>query len=334
MNQTIVLDVFIKLGDKVKVTVSDEQRSYGSPYTPHEGKLGTVVSFHYSKFHEERIGYHKPGLYSQRSCANVLLDDGTLLECVSAHNIAWQDESLNEVRRAERVAAGGHLDSEYDNSVTELTWLEPLPETVIWEKDVVRVVSGKHADFGIHFKNGVLYEAKLVVDRIDYHWLLGDRPDIGVQFKVSGAYEDGTTTGQASFGATEIELVERGNFWKYHHAPEILTFADIHEEITLHAYLRKVQEIRNPLRKDLYLWTRAEALTAIREGRADAFRVSQGFFGTGPSIRVQRFDDRDLGERVRAQTLQGFADVPENEPDPENDAEVQRQMELHDKHDL
>lgn len=331
--QTIVLDVFIKIGDKVQIVCSEKQRAYGLPCVPHEGKLGTVVSFHYSKFHEERIRSRKPGLYSQRSCANVLLDDGTRIESVSAHNMIWQDQSLNETRRAERSAAGGHLDSEYDNRVTELTWLEPLPETKVWEKDVVRVVAGKHADFGVYRENGILHEAKLVVDSIDYHWLLSDRPDIGIQFKVSGTFEDGRTTGQASFGADELELVERGNFWKYHHAPAEMKFADISEEIQLHTQLRKVHEVRNPLRKDLYLWTRAEALTAIREGRADGFSVSHGFFGAGPSIRVQRFDDCDLGERVRARTIDGFKDTPEGEADPENDARVNAQMKLHDEID-
>lgn len=51
-----------------------------------------------------------------------------------------------------------------------------------------------------------------------------------------------------------------------------------------------------------------EILLAAKAGIIDGFVVSNDMFGAGPSNKTKRFDDRDLGERVRAKTLAGFSE--------------------------
>ena len=46
----------------------------------------------------------------------------------------------------------------------------------------------------------------------------------------------------------------------------------------------------------------------IRDGVVDGFAVGGGLFGTGIHHRAVRFRNRELGERVRQATLEGFKD--------------------------
>ena len=319
--ESITLEQFIKLGDRVIVSIDPEKRHWIK--VKHEdGTIGEVVGFKQYDNYVCRVHNFgtKPGIYSQRGMPLVRFADRTG-DYFSASDIAFEDPTLYEQRKRERTARGGlDTDDEYSNT----TRIGDLPETPFWEGDIVTVHS-EHwgGNFGAPCVECET-PAVLKVDSINYSDRHGEHT-----YSVSGKYATGHTTGQIRAGKEELKLVERGNLWR-HYNSEPLVFADIQEEILFNMQLHKVHEVKNPLRNDWYLWTRAEALTAIREGRADGFNVSQGFFGSGPSIRVQRFDDRDLGERVRAETIAGWATTPENEPDPENDALVESKMERRD----
>jgi len=60
----------------------------------------------------------------------------------------------------------------------------------------------------------------------------------------------------------------------------------------------------------LYTWTLKEMLIAIRDGKVDGFTADRGIFGMSTDIHhwAYRFNDRELGERVRQATLEGFRD--------------------------
>jgi len=321
--EKIVLDVFMKVGDRVQVQVDPETRGWCSDRYKNlpDGKEGTIIGFHYSTFIEDRLGLMEPGIYSHRTSPLIQFPDGQTTVQLSPHDLVWVDPTIKEARRIERSEGG----KDYDNRVKEVKRIGDLPYTDLWEYDVVRVIDPNHWANRLQFVP--LSAPIFAVHRINYNQYLDDQT---LTYAVGGTFPDGSTTGEVYLSADKLELVERGNFWKYHNGQrDQLKFADIHDEIKLAKILHAVNEVRNPRRDDLYLWTRAEALTAIRDGRADGFYVSHGFFGSGPSIRVERFDDRGLGERVRQKTIEGFADTPEGEADPEMDARVEKQMKHH-----
>lgn len=312
--ETIVLEQFIQLGDKVRVYIDDESRAYGHPQLAFEfdGKIGEVVGFAQNESIHDRSYSGKTGVYSKRGLPLVRFEDGTG-DFFGAANLSFVDEDLKTSRQDARTARGGHeTDEQYSNT----TWLRPLPETPFWEGDIVQVVSERWGgNFGAACK-GCPTSAILKVDRIDYYSALKDPEKL--YYNVSGKYASGHGTGQVSVKAPELILVERGNMWKYHHG-EPLMFIDLQDEIRLHMNTHRVHEVKNP-KYDLYRWSLKEAVTAVREGTVDGFCVSNGFFGSGPSIRVQRFEDRDLGERVRAKTIEGFSDADLDAEDEEDRA--------------
>jgi hypothetical protein len=108
---------------------------------------------------------------------------------------------------------------------------------------------------------------------------------------------------------SDMTLIRRGNVWK-HFNGEKLVFADLREEADFFSLLGHTEEVRNPA-CNLYKWEKDEVLKAVRDGIVDGFTMGGGIFGQGfARINAVRFRDRELGERVRQETIRGFADEP------------------------
>src|SRR6185436_9730161 len=99
-------------------------------------------------------------------------------------------------------------------------------------------------------------------------------------------------------------LLNRGNLFKLRHG-ETPVFDDIKEEISFEMNLNKSEEVWNPIQQ-VYAWTPQEALDAIKDGRADGMKMSGGFFGSASSLSIYKLDNRELAERVRTKTLEGW----------------------------
>lgn len=314
--ESIILNVFIKLGDEVKVNVSADSRACGSYPKLENGLKGTVVGFKEYIDHRERTIHRmeETGTFLMRGMAIVQFEDGQQ-ETMDAHSIAFVDQSLDEIRRTERSNRGGY---DTDDSVLVIKRLGDLPETPFWEGDEVGIIFGSHKGLGQPVTECAT-PAALIVSRIDY----ARDSEEDTTYSVSGTYASGHSTGQVRCSARDIVLIKRGNLWLYHNGQrDAIVFTSIEDEIKFAQQLRTVDEVRNPLRNNYYLWTLSEVLTAVREGRVDAFSMQGGMFGARASIRAKRFEDRDLGERVRAKTIEGFIGTPNDVIDPEHDAYV------------
>jgi hypothetical protein len=314
--ESIVLEQFIQLGDRVIVNIDPEKRHWVK-ISHVDGTVGTVVGF--KQYHDYVARFNNfgkvQGVYSKRGLPLVRFEDRTG-DYFSAHDLAFKNPTLKEKRSAERIARGGlAADEEYSST----TRISDLPETPFWEHDIVTVHSHKWGgDFGAPYSECET-PAVLKIDSINYD------DDGNHTYSVSGMYASGHTIGQIRADKKELKLVARGNVWRYYN-DEPLIFADLKEEIGFHRSLGKIQTLRNPLRNSYYLWTMSEALAAIRDGRGDAFSHAQGFFGGHSRIEIKRFEDRDLGERVRATTIEGWKDTPTDTVDPEMDAWVESQI--------
>jgi hypothetical protein len=165
-----------------------------------------------------------------------------------------------------------------------------LPETPFWEEDLVEIFDGR----------------KGVISAIDYYEVEkgSDRPVYRVRFPKLGSGED--------FHARALDLVERGDVWRYHHGEEI-DFESAADEATLHHRLSLVTSVVNrETRKFGFSWD--EAVQALRNGDADFISHNWAVALEDPGYRVEcyRIDDPVAGERCRNAFIEqiGMEDAP------------------------
>ncbi|HET8575344.1 MAG TPA: hypothetical protein VFM02_04235 [Candidatus Paceibacterota bacterium] len=278
-----MLSELLQIGDEVVFKVHPEMRAWTDTYKDvPDGAKGVVCGFYDAVIYEPRVPVlvHPPGVYHRKGAVSVWLTDGRIIP--GGYSIEMADKNEEKRRDAALRDADGVLR-------TPQVRLGDLPATKFWEQDKVRV----------RFPNK-WGEEVMVVDRIDYHHMHEGRdgspyPFYGVRF-LSG--------GGPSAAESWMELIERGNVWRYYHDQPLL-FADLTEEASFFQLVGQTEEVRNP-KNNLYSWTKDEVLDAIKNGIVHGFSVSSGFFGSGPRINARRFKDEVLGERVARATLEGF----------------------------
>jgi len=207
------------------------------------------------------------------------LADGRIVP--GGYSISMVDKDEERRRDAAMRGTDGILWREY-------TRIGDLPSTKFWEMDKVRVRCPSEP------------EEDAVISRIDYGRLHERRNDGSPWPFYDVRFMEG---GQTSVEESWIELVERGNVWKYHNN-QPLAFTDLKEEASFFQLVGQTEEMRNP-KNNLYDWTEKEVLDAIQNGTVHGFSVSSGFFGSGPHSSALRFKDEVLGQRVAKATLEG-----------------------------
>jgi len=274
----------LRIGDSVTVNIPKDNLEWGFGRDIH-GKSGKVVGFNLD-YRGYGDGNRQIGVYESETYPKVEIDG--VVHDISSWHLDWVEIPENrEKEEAKRIS--------------------DLPETEFLPGDKVMDVSHKYDDKGDYFKGKVL-----TVTRINYH-------DIGkfcydnvtpLPF-ICAKYGDSGCLG--TFRDYELKLIERGNIWKFHHK-QPLSFASIEEEAIFEDTMRRTTEIKNP-RNDLYSWDNSfvdgkpfpqEALQALKDGIGHAMKMHNGFFGMGPSISVYRFENEELGEKVRQKTLHEF----------------------------
>ncbi len=303
--KNIILGSLARVGDRVFGNVkpdsdrTNEQRAI-------DGKLGVVFAFHEWKDYQPRFGNtgHKPGIYQRLGATIVRWDDGTGGR-VSEHDLAWWPweaahtpeglnameavaaiKTFNEERCAQRQASRPK-ENEYEAGSV---YLGELPEIAFYEDD--RLVD----------PDGVEW----LVERINWQYY-GERRSDGSFMPLLDVRCTGEDYRQ-SHGVDEFKLVERGNVWKWYHGEAAsMTFADVSAEARFYSGLGRSKPIMGP--QGHYGFTLEEAVEAVRAGQGDAIATGGGLLGSRKTLHVHKYDDAEPATRIRALTLEGFAEV-------------------------
>ena len=273
----------LEIGDEVVFKVDPDTRHWTNTYKDvPDGTKGVVCRIYDAILYygRTRVLVHAPGVYHMKGGATILLPDGRLVP--GNYSVTMTDQAEENRRKALKRDARGVLQENY-------TRLGDLPPTPFWEEDKVLV----------HRHDG---DVELVVKKISYHQL-HERNENGSPCNVYEVHHsEGWQTGAS---ADTMELIERGNVWKYHH-DEPLSFKSLAEEAAFFTTIGRTEEVQNP-ESELYHWTLEQALQAIKNGIGHGFTNDMIPFANVRSISVKRFLDEDLGRRVAAETLKGFA---------------------------
>ncbi len=293
-------------GDRVVVKMDPEARAWGRKGPP-DGTQGTIIGKTRVTRYEGRFGnsrhFYEPGVYERDGSFIVLFDSaeditGLSLDDVIGKNtltgLDYDIQFVDSAIAAQRLAEYHAFSDDYitrQRHFENIVRIGDLPDTAFWEGDIVLVTREGFSDYP---------ELHTQIEHVEWYW--EGRP---YQIQWIDA-KTGKYAGRGHTYANEADLclIERGNVWREAHG-EPLIFRNIIEEAAYANGTGRTEEVRNPA-TELYAWTKDEALVAIKHGIADGFSLSTGFFGSGPSIHVNRFTDRNLGERVRAETLNGF----------------------------
>lgn len=272
----------LEIGDEVVFNVDRETRDWTKTYdNVPDGTKGVVCRIHDAIIYQGRTQVYgrEPGVYHAKGGTTILLPDGRLIP--GNYNVTMTDHAEQKRRDALKRNERGVFQE-------TCIRLGDLPPTPFWEEDKVLV----------HRPNG---DVELIVKGISYH-RLHERNEDGSR---CNAYEVHHVEGWQTCASADImELIERGNVWKYHH-DEALSFETLKEEAAFFTAIGRTEEVRNP-ETELYGWTLEQALQAIKDGTGHCFTNDMIPFANVRSISVKRFLDEDLGRRVAAETLKGF----------------------------
>jgi hypothetical protein len=286
--KSIVRDCYLRIGDRVVLAPDPAAHNWhsGVPVGAH----GTVIGFHRYETHVPRIGGFgkKPGVYMCNGGGVVAWDTG--------HHTRPGADDLVWLADHDKLSVERSRDKAWNDAFEINQLVGDLPNLPYWEHDIVRDKTGR-VTFDCH-------KGLLKIARIHYSYLWEKRTDGSAM----PLYSVEALFGNSGYTWTDnenLELVERGNVWKWFNARDTIVWADLREEADFHRLLGAIDEVRNP-RSGISGWNVGEILPALQAGLIDVPSVSPGLFGAGASTHCYKFHDRDLGERVRAQTLKGF----------------------------
>ena len=300
-------------GMKVVMNLDAETRSWRGKNAPANGTVGVLTHRNRDIFFRERFGnsmnFYVPGVYAEDTSWNVLWEGTCKLQSINSTDVEiHKDDKKRYDERAEDMwyapVMRNHTVSftQRENELNNSDRVTDLPETKFYERDVIVTETERfHAD-----NEG--YE--FIAARVNYSFschMQADDDDRGQLY--DGTWIDPKTGEYARRGSLigvcdrDYNLVKRGNVWKYFHG-EKLKFRSLREEISFYAGLGDMQEVRNPA-SDHYQWTLDEFKQAVKADIIDGMTAG-GLLLPSDNINAYRFKNRDLGERVRQETMKGF----------------------------
>ena|SRR5476651_204697 len=292
----------IRVGDRVVFRIDHKEEYYKSEGDPADGMQGECVGRERVTVFEDRVGLciRKPGVYEVDGQAIVKWDDGTTTE-PNGWKLKMIDTAEEKRRYAVKRAEStddtwAEVDAKYEHRV----FLRDLPVTKAWEGDFVRVSCKR---FNMEAEYGI-------IERIDYYRMKQEVSSGKPMYSYRICDANKNVLGGTTYAKEDdIEIIEHGNVYK-HFNNEPIQFADLREEAAFFKWLGHCKEVRNPATRT-YSWSLEEVLKAIADDLVDCFNMeSLPFsFTNTQTIRAQRFTDRELGARLRAETLAGFNEM-------------------------
>jgi hypothetical protein len=289
----------IRVGDRVEFRIDPKDDYYKQPGDPAGNAQGVCVARERITMYEDRVGLciRKPGVYELNGPVIVQWDDGTT-STPNGWLLHMIDKDEEQSRRAQKRAETNDSNwADVDAKYEERVWIRELPVTNAWEGDFVRV---KRERFGMKESYGF-------IERIDYYMMEQSGGQAKYSYSITDEFKE-VQGGSTYATEDEVEIIERGNVYKYFNN-EPIQFADLREEAAFFKSLGHCKEVRNPA-TSTYRWTLEEVIKAIADDIVDCFNMESVPFSFGTqSIRAQRFTDRELGGRLRATSLEGFNDL-------------------------
>lgn len=158
-----------------------------------------------------------------------------------------------------------------------------LPDTPFWEEDVVETYEGRRGHV-------------FLIDYPEIENPTSDYPAYRVRFPGSGA--------DMHYHARALDLVERGNIWRYYHGAD-MEFSGVADEAAFYHRISQVTGIRSES-TGLFSFTWDEAVQALRDGQADMIWHNWAVATSDPGYHVNCYviEDPEVGERCRQALLE------------------------------
>lgn len=290
MSKNIILDCFMKIGDRVEMNWTDTSEGWDTRQRKPNGTRGTVVGFHeYFRYYDISEARGKRcGKYRGNGSPYVLWDDGTS-EIVSGHDICFED----------RFYVHPNIESDYCKLFKMEAFVDELP--------ALPYMVGNHLLLGgerFSSQDGNSWFSRpMVIVAIEWYHL-GTKCDDGITdypvYCVRSANGEG---GQTNVSLADIESGDptSGNYWAWLNDKSRLAFRDLKEEVAFYMSLGKIKQVRNPATGD-YGWQLEQVSEAIKAGTVDLLASSGSLFGSSPFPVAYKVDEDlgDLGARCRA----------------------------------
>jgi len=309
----------LHVGDKVCIRIDP---FFPKPETGYPiGTIGEIVGFTIkSVCRTNTYDSLPPGIYLCPDWPFVRFDAGIVCN-IPANSLELLDKIEYEKRLKQSCEEWPH------NSSPHSTFVSDLPDTKIWEGDIVRpkYIQPKRV------KPGSIPD---LPDAYMVTWIsfgrpgeitesLGDVPNFSIGDRFMQKSEN-------NWSGSHLELVERGNFWRRAHG-ESPIFRDLEEESFWAWLVNEVECLPAPqkqlkpwekdylsdlspevqLREKAKWYNEEAALSCIRDGSGHGIMTHHTFADIYDSTpyewyNVIRFKNEDLGQRVVEATLNGF----------------------------
>lgn len=274
-----MLDELLRAGDKVVLVLKDAEGYQPAP----DGTLLTVLGFA-DKYegYGNHFGY-EPGVYENRLWVRVRADESGKEWSELYSRLAAQDPKALEGREPISALGSGRK-------------IRELPETPFVDGDKITSPALNERQF----PGKVAYILWVEYRNIGVKCADGVTPM--PVYQLTGKPDAGWSTWTRA--EETYQLVERGRPWKFWHK-EPIVFESTEDEGRFMHRMGQCEYVKNP-KYNLYKWDKNEAVEAIYTDLGDIIAVANGLFGSGPATEVLRYKDRNLGERMRQLTMQGF----------------------------
>ncbi len=285
----------LMVNDEVVIKIPERKRKDG--YNPYpDGTTAKVTG--YARMFIGRLNTLnvQPGVYINDRWVKLQLDSGErTIENSSYLNLIDQEEAA----RRSGIIRLRNQSPDWLQLKLQNGFLHELPETPIWEGDYVhcKVIDGQ-ANNLVKPKTMQTF----VVQEIDYHHmgLLHKKRMPWPYYKLSSEI---TGKWNVAVRESDMELVERGNVWKWKNK-EPLQFRNFLEEIKFWQLVGEYEELINPDTND-YRWSRSEVFEAICNGMAHGFKSVHLPLLSQPALAI-RMKNIEVGQRLAKETLHQF----------------------------
>ncbi len=289
----------LEVGDKVKIN---------NPYQLFlNGKEGTIKHFgEHALPRRLSSKLRKPGVYVDKQDIFLVLKPADVVVNTKNPLVELVDKELEKTR----TDALPKNNREFTN-FSYGPFLRELPETQFYEGDEVQV-------YALHPSLRNLMESPLRTDNMprfcEQHRMNPDKLIVvSIDYSACRANQrvyvisdSASNAGNAGIHAFEfqLELKNRGNLWKALHN-EQTNFKNLADEVSLNLLLGQYDYVLTP--ENDFRWEKEDAWKCIRQDGADGFmqdalRPDPALLGNG-SFNLVKYDDRELGKRVREVTL-------------------------------